>query len=228
VTAMFAAAWLRRSRRAPESSVACLERQTPKWLASRLYSHAARPDVSPLGVKLSTPLTTNFRIDARSARGCGSSDVDRKGSAILSAMIIKVHTPRPLTFRRAGAPNGLVSLMATIIVIAALLVMTGYNPVSAADGCEGADCLAVVAVRKGTRCGNSTSFEVDVRNDSKTERLRGYLIFTLPNGKSYYAPTGRLDPGGRGTTMTCESDGTGKFGKVANTGADPNYPRHPE
>jgi hypothetical protein len=94
--------------------------------------------------------------------------------------------------------------------------------------CIAADCLAILQVRTGTRCGKTSSVEVDLRNDSD-QQLRGYVIFTRADGKKQYEPTGLMKPGQvtKGAQYICDGDGSGNVGKVANTCVQPSYPPRP-
>jgi hypothetical protein len=104
----------------------------------------------------------------------------------------------------------------------------GSIPGSGQQQCSGSDCLTILAIHKGTRCGKPNSLQVDVRNDS-TENLRGYIIITSSSGRKQYEATGLMHPGEslRGPSnpiYVCDSDGTGNVEKAANTGTDPRYP----
>jgi hypothetical protein len=99
----------------------------------------------------------------------------------------------------------------------------GYN--AAAGDCDGADCLLVVAVHTGTRCGTTTSVEVDVQNHSD-QYLRGYVIFDTPHGKSY-SPTNLMKPQqlSKGLIYSCNADS--RVHVIWNIGTtDVHYPPH--
>jgi hypothetical protein len=120
-------------------------------------------------------------------------------------------------------------LMSLGVVLFGLPVTAARPAHIARHDCVGADCLVVDRVQVGTRCGKSTSIEVDIHNDSHTQYLRGYVVFQTNAGKRY-EPTGLLKPGEklRGVIYTCEA--SSQSGVLANTGADPvslSYPRHP-
>ena len=91
----------------------------------------------------------------------------------------------------------------------------------AANDCTGTECLTILDVRVGTRCGKAASVEADFRNDSD-QHLRGYIVFTLPGGQKRFEPTGFMAPGEKGNQYVCA--GTGEVSKVANTDASPSYP----
>jgi hypothetical protein len=144
-----------------------------------------------------------------------------------------VHRPGELA-PNSPAPNGIVSTSAS----------SGSNGIgsstsrvagSVANGlplglgqssnCSGIDCLTILAVRTGTRCGSPTSVEVDARNDSSVF-LRGYVIFNTPTGK-LYSPTGLLTPGQvlKGVNFVCKGDPSAS--SVSNIGPDLNLLRYP-
>ena len=105
----------------------------------------------------------------------------------------------------------------------AIAIFPAASPRASAADCSGSDCLVILDIRHGTRCGNRASVEVDIRNDSD-QFLRGYVVFTLPTGRKQYSPTGLMRPGetSKGSQYVCV--GTGEVGKVANTGSSPTYP----
>lgn len=98
--------------------------------------------------------------------------------------------------------------------------------------CSGSECLVISNVRYGTRCGTSTSVEVDVQNASSTEYLRGWLVYKNSFGITKYEATGLLKPGerrgGKGYSPYYQCDAEGAPYGIANTG-DENvkYPPSP-
>jgi len=92
--------------------------------------------------------------------------------------------------------------------------------------CTGSNCLTVLAVRTGTRCGSATSVEVDIRNDSN-EYLRGYVVFDTP-GRKIYAPTDIMAPGQveKGTQFVCKSN-SATVSRLANIGPSQNSVKYP-
>lgn len=144
-----------------------------------------------------------------------------------------VHRPGELP-PSGPAPNGIVSQNAANgslgespnnSQIAAPVVNESPTGSAHTSNCAGADCLTILAVRTGTRCGSSTSVEVDARNDSSSF-LRGYVIFNTPTGK-LYSPTGLLTPGQilKGANYVCKGDGSAS--SISNVGSDQNSLRYP-
>lgn len=97
---------------------------------------------------------------------------------------------------------------------------------SSGTNCTGSNCLTVLAVRTGTRCGSATSVEVDIRNDSN-EYLRGYVVFDTP-GRKIYAPTDIMAPGQveKGTQFVCKSN-SAAVSRLANIGPSQNGVKYP-
>jgi len=96
---------------------------------------------------------------------------------------------------------------------------------SSGSNCGGSDCLTILTVRTGTRCGSESSVEVDVRNDSDLY-LRGWVIFDVP-GRKDYEGTDLLKPGQKARVYVC--NGSSSVSRISNVGSDPNtlqYPKH--
>ena len=75
---------------------------------------------------------------------------------------------------------------------------------------------------RGTRCGKTTSVEVDITNTSPSN-MRGYVFFQKLDGTwAWGDPTGMLKPGEKVTKYICE--GTGNFEYRYNIGPEPKYP----
>jgi hypothetical protein len=102
------------------------------------------------------------------------------------------------------------------------------SDVATTGSCQGRECLSIIAVRKGTRCGTPDSVEVDIRNDS-SEFLRGYVKFET-SAPSPAQPTDILKPGEirRGEHWVCH--GTGAVYRISNIGPtdkETTYPKRP-
>jgi hypothetical protein len=97
---------------------------------------------------------------------------------------------------------------------------------STGTNCTGSNCLTVLAVRTGTRCGSATSVEVDIRNDSN-QYLRGFIVFDTP-GRKVYAPTDIMSPGQveRGTQFVCKTN-SAAVSTLANIGPSQESVRYP-
>ena len=79
----------------------------------------------------------------------------------------------------------------------------------------------IIHERRGTRCGNPDSVEIDLRNDSR-KNLRGYALFERSDGRKEKVATGLVYPGGTTNLYIC--DGTGEYSIRVNFGTDPSYP----
>lgn len=102
-------------------------------------------------------------------------------------------------------------------------------PAPGDPNCQGSACLNIYNVRFGTRCGTSDSIEAAYSNDSRSQYLRGYVVFNTPNGKSYNA-TGLMKPGQKmegnpEPAFVCHGSGTPTG--IANTGPDPDHTNYP-
>jgi hypothetical protein len=95
---------------------------------------------------------------------------------------------------------------------------------SSQDFCTGSDCLVISSVRLGTRCGSRDSVEVDILNASSSLNLRGYVVFTRPDGTRNYAPTGLLAPGQTQQGVQFDCHASSDVRGIANVGANPTYP----
>lgn len=82
--------------------------------------------------------------------------------------------------------------------------------------------LTVINTRLGTRCGSSTSFEVDAINDGN-ENLRGYVYLEKQDRSWSRSSTGLLRPGQRSNHYVC--NGTGNYDADWDEGTSPSYPR---
>jgi|HubBroStandDraft_1064217.scaffolds.fasta_scaffold14719_6 hypothetical protein len=119
-----------------------------------------------------------------------------------------------------------------LVVSAGFLLVVGGQPTAAGlppqtdASCQGSSCLNIYNVRVGTRCGTKDSIEADFSNESGSQYLRGYIIFTTLKGKEYSA-TNLVKPGQKvvGAAYTCHGLGTPTG--IANTGTDPNHLDYP-
>ena len=115
-----------------------------------------------------------------------------------------------------------------LLVVGTLFIGNDTSEAAPQADCQGTYCLSISNVRYGTRCNSSDSVEADYSNLSGSQYLRGYLVFTTPNGKKYYA-TDLMKPNEKKQgAYVCHGSGTPT--PLANTGTDQNnlhYPPHP-
>lgn len=132
---------------------------------------------------------------------------------------------RPVALRKKRSGGNALLRISVFSLLSASPVALGAAQNST---CTGADCLRVLRIRHGTKCGLPESVEVDVQNVSSSLYLRGYVTFKTPKGPIQEA-TGLVPPGRRENFYVCS--GMGEPTIRANTAPDNNvrYPsRRPE
>lgn len=103
------------------------------------------------------------------------------------------------------------------LAIATMLVLGGQLVKAQQDN----NC-SISNVRRGTRCGQSTSVELDLTNTSN-QNMRAYVYFKKPDGTwSPGQPSDLLKPRQKSNIYICA--GTGEYRVKYNIGNDPKYP----
>lgn len=102
------------------------------------------------------------------------------------------------------------SLKKSAIVIAVVVVVQ-YAAFAQLPECTGVECVKVISVKYGTRCGNKpNSVSVDIQNASSTMYMMGYAVFATSTGPLRVV-TGYVAPGATMNLYNCDSTAAPTF-----------------